>query len=325
MYPGPENELGAVITLHGTDYIVDDVHGSSTPLTTVNVCDNEECDRPFQGYGLDVADCPYCGEELSETSVHGVSSVECKPARGGQKMYSTRGLMTTSVSSESSQSARTAATTEVFGLECDANYGELQVTDFVYAFERRHGASPDKQVLRSQAVIERDSSDSTAGQSWEERLEEADTEEYAPVGQQYHTQGITLRFDLGSVSERFDSADHDTASWPQALVSLEQALDKAIAVVAQCDRSDFRVTADRTGSDVVVRITDSRQGGNGIAWQAWEEMSDVETRVAEITDCDRCNSYCDECLLLSRTPAYYLENDLLDRRMLGALIGMGGN
>jgi len=323
MFPGPENNLGAVVTLHGTDYIVDDVHGSSTPLTTVNVCVNDECSRPFEGYDLEMSVCPYCEGDLEQTEIHGVSSVECKPARGGQKMYTTYGLMTTAISGDDEASAQTTETTSMFELECEASYGELEITDFVYAFERRHSASPDKQVLRSEAVIERDSSSSSEGQSWEARLEEADTEEYAPVGQQYHTQGVTLRFDLSALEARFEQLDHETASWSQALVSLEQALDKAITVVAQCDRSDFRVTTDKTGDTVIVRIVDSRQGGNGIAWQVWEQLADIESRVAEIAACDRCTDYCDECLLLSRTPAYYLENDLLDHRTLETISGVG--
>jgi hypothetical protein len=39
-----------------------------------------------------------------------------------------------------------------------------------------------------------------------------------------------------------------------------------------------------------------------------------------VAGCNRCGDYCDECLLLSRTPAYYLDNDLLDRRTLSAII-----
>ncbi len=321
MYPGPENDLGAVITLHGTDYIVDDVHGSSTPLATVMVCTNDECDRPFESYDLDQIECPHCESELEETNIHGVSSVECKPARGGQKMYSTHGLMTTSIRSEPSHSKGNAVDQTLFGLDCQSSYGELKVTDFVYAFDRRHSSSPNKETLRSEALIERDSSTSTEGLSWEERLEDADTEEYAPVGQQYHTQGITLEFALEDVRTRLNQLDHETASWPQALVSLEQALRKAIAVVAQCDRSDFRVKANKEESTVVVQIVDSRQGGNGISWQVWNALDEIENSVIHVADCDRCNDYCDECLLLSRTPAYYLENNLLSNQTLETLIG----
>jgi hypothetical protein len=231
--------------------------------------------------------------------------------------------MTTAISGDDPASAETTTSTSLFGLDCKATYGELEITDFVYAFERRHSASPDKQVLRSQALIERDSGSSDESQSWQERLEDADTEEYAPVGQQYHTQGITLHFQLGAVNDRFESVDHETASWSQALVSLEQALNKAIAVVAQCDRSDFRVTATKADNEVVVHIVDSRQGGNGISWQVWEQLPAIESRVGEIATCDRCNDYCDECLLLSRTPAFYLENNLLDHRTLAAISGIG--
>jgi len=200
------------------------------------------------------------------------------------------------------------------------------VTDFVYAFERRHSSSPDKSVLRSQALIERDPSSPApeSGKSWEDRLEESETEEYAPVGQQYHTQGMTLEFDQNDVADRIDVGD-DEESWPQALVSLKQALEKAIAVVAQCERSDFRVDTDKTESTISVNIVDSRQGGNGIAWQVWNALDDIQARVEEVADCDRCEDYCDECLLLSRTPAYYLENDLLDNQVLSALITVPSN
>ncbi|SEH56374.1 DEAD/DEAH box helicase [Halopenitus malekzadehii] len=325
MFPGPENDLGSLVTLHGTDYIVDDVRGSSTPLTTVMVCTNEDCERPFESYELDTERCPYCDTPLEETNVHGVSSVECKPARGGQKRYNTQGLMTTAVSDSEIPPEKTASMT-VFGLDCEASYGELDVTDFVYAYERRHSASPDKSIFRSQALIERDPSSSSpdSGKSWEDRLEESETEEYAPVGQQYHTQGLTLEFGQKDVAERLDVAGDD-AIWPQALVSLKQALEKAIAVVAQCERTDFRVDTDKTESTITVRVVDSRQGGNGIAWQVWNALDDIQARVGEVADCDRCEDFCDECLLLSRTPAYYLENDLLDNQVLSALTTVPSN
>jgi hypothetical protein len=322
MYPGPENDLGSLITLHGSKYIVDDVHGSSTPLTTVMVCNNDECDRPFESYELDVATCPHCREELVETNVHGVSSVECKPARGGQKRYRTRGLMTTHVSTADT-SQRESTTTQLFDLDCDVGYTSMEVTDFVYAFERGHSSSPTTDTLRSEALIERDSSTDDSHKSWEERLEDADTEEYAPVGQQYHTQGLTLTFDLDPIQVRLDTLEHESASWPQALISLEQALDQAIAVTAQCDRQDFRVDASKEADAVVVDIVDSRQGGNGITWQIHNAMTDVGETVKEIADCDRCEDYCDECLLLARTPAHYLENNLLHNQTLQAVLGGG--
>jgi hypothetical protein len=192
----------------------------------------------------------------------------------------------------------------------------------VYAFERGHSASPDTNLLRSEALIERDGETDTSGQSWQERLDDADTEEYAPVGQQYQTQGLTMTFDIEGHVGRVDDLDYETASWPQALVSLEQALGKAISVSAQCDRSDFRVKANRIGDELVVRVVDTRQGGNGITWQVLQSLRDIESKVRSVAECDRCRDYCDECLLLSRTPAYYLENDLLNHETLESLVGV---
>jgi|AntDeeMinimDraft_5_1070356.scaffolds.fasta_scaffold01905_2 hypothetical protein len=322
MFPGEENDLGSVLTLHGTDYIVDDVHGTETPLTTVTVCANDECERPFQSYDADGTTCPHCEEEMVETPVHGVSSVECKAARGGQKGYTTRGLRSTFIEEPTDDAAiRVDERQSVFGLDARLTYGQLEVTDFVYAFERWHTRGSDKEVLRSEAVIERDEAGGSTGSSWEERMADVEEETYRPVGQQYFTQGLTIRFDEAAVRERYATLAHDTVSWPQALVSLEQAMEKAIAIVAECDRDDFRVKASTTGTDVVVHVVDSRQGGNGITWQVLDRLSAVERRVREVADCDRCTDYCDECLLLARTPAYYLDNDLLDRRTLRAVVG----
>jgi ATP-dependent helicase YprA (DUF1998 family) len=320
MFPGEENDLGSVMTLHGTDYIVDDVHGTGTSLTTVSVCDNDECERPFQSYQPEVSTCPHCGDELEETPIHGISSIECKAARGGQKGYTTRGLQSTYIEeTDATKTGVEATTRSVFGLPCDITYGQLEVTDFVYAFERWHTQSADKEVLRSQAVVERDESGGDAGGSWRDRMDDVETEVYRPVGQQYFTQGLTLRFDYDDLRERYEQATHEPVSWPQALVSLEQALEKSVAIVAECDRSDFRVKTVTTDDEVLVYLVDSRQGGNGITWQVYDQLAAVEQRVREVAACDRCEDYCDECLLLARTPAYYLENDLLNRHTLATI------
>lgn len=323
MYPGQENGNGAVITLHGTDYVVDDVRGTDTPLTTVAICTNEDCDRPFESYDLDESECPHCDTDLKETAIHGINSVECKTARGGQKNWRTHGLMTTSITADRDSTAGETKETTLFDMGCTVTYGELEVTDFVYAFERGHSASTDTEIRRSEALIESpegEEEEEVSNQSWEQRLNDADTEQYAPVGQQYHTQGLTIRFDATDFEHRLEAVDHDTVSWPQALVSTEQALRKAIAVAAQCDLSDFRVKATKSEGEVIVRVVDTRQGGNGITWQVWESLDDVERHARSVAGCPRCQDYCDECLLLARTPAYYLENDLLNNETLTALM-----
>lgn len=322
MYPGEENELGGMVSLHGTEYIVDDVRGTQKPLTDVAVCDNDECDRRFRSFDPDETICPHCDSDLTTTQIHGISSVECSVAKGGQRSYRTFAQMSTYV--RSTDAERDRQETELFGLDCDIEYGQFELTDFVYAFERGHSMSPSTEILRSQALIEKDDGGgSTDGLSWRERLEKSQEETYRPVGQQHHTQGLRLEFERDAIAERFERVTHPTASWPQLLTSLEQALDRAIPVVVKCDRSDYRVKASITEDTVEVYIVDGRQGGNGIGWHVHESLEEVADNVIDVGDCDRCVDYCDECLLLSRTPSHYLENDLLDHRTLTAVVDGG--
>jgi ATP-dependent helicase YprA (DUF1998 family) len=208
----------------------------------------------------------------------------------------------------------------MFGLDCDVEYGHRDVTDFVSTFERYHSASSGKELLRSEALIEQDTSTSSGSASWQEQMEDVQQELYRPVGQQYGTRGVTLRFDEAAMRNRIEPVSHETASWAQALTSLEQALKRAISVVTESDQDDFRVVSRTHDGGVAVNIVDARQGGNGVSWQVYDRLSTVERQTTEVADCHRCVDFCDECLLLERTPAHYLENDLLDRRTLDALL-----
>jgi hypothetical protein len=319
MYPGEENGNGAMITLHGTDYLVTDVRGTPARIAEVAICDNPDCDRRFQTYEVEETTCPACDEPLTITDVHGIGNVECSVARGGQTGWRTYAQLSTHVRQVDSR-VREAVDRSLFGLSCHTEYGQFEITDFVYAFERGHSASPDTSLYHSEALIEQDEASEPAGGSWRDQLDEAEAETYRPVGQQYHTQGLVIRFDRTDLTQRFDAVTRDEATWPQALTSLEQALQRAIAIVAECDRSDFRVKTVTTDETVELFVVDSRQGGNGISWRVHEGLHEVESRVTEIADCDRCVDYCDECLLISRTPAHYLENDLLNHRTLETIL-----
>ena len=109
--------------------------------------------------------------------------------------------------------------------------------------------------------------------------------------------------------------------WPQLFISLEQALTKAVAVETQSDQDDFRVKVTATGDDVRVYIVDNRQGGNGIATQVDRHLDAVVDEVRNVVDCDECSGYCENCLLIERTPATYLDNDLLNRTLLAEALG----
>jgi hypothetical protein len=215
--------------------------------------------------------------------------------------------------------------TQMFGIPVTIRQDEFDVTDFVYAFERGHAQSPSRDTLRSQALIEQDGGPGSSGDlSWEERLEDVSEEKYSPVGQRYHTRGLQITFNRDDIRQRLNKVSNGDEGdpWPQALASLEQAVKKAVAVIADADLQDFRVTTSLTSNDIELFIVDGRQGGNGITWQIQQELDgEFSKAVADVADCNRCADFCEECLLLSRTPPAYLENNLLNKFTLRDFVG----
>ncbi|WP_263020719.1 DEAD/DEAH box helicase [Natronobiforma cellulositropha] len=324
VFPGPENDSGAVFRLQGTKYIVTDVHGSPDEITKTGICQNEDCKRPFESHDLKYEVCPHCCSPLRKTAIHPIASVTCKKAVGGQRGYSTRPISTVHIDQTETHETDTV---DLFGLKCDLSIGDFDVVDFIYAFEQFHSRRSEKKTLQSEAVVDAsgDSNVDDPDASLDDLLNEVDGTTYRPVGQQYHTRGLRFQFERSAIRTRFDEyAQNDpNASWPAALVSLEQALEKAIAIIAECDRDDFRVKVTDTEEILEVFMLDSREGGNGVTWQVLEALrkgASLERRVREVAGCETCSRYCDQCLLLARTPAFYLENNLLDKSALQAVI-----
>jgi hypothetical protein len=298
-FPGEANGRGAVMTLYGSTYLVSDVEGTSEPLQTVAICTNEDGSLPFESYSGTVARCPHCGSDLEATQVHGVQAVSCRKAYQFEDQFSTSPIMTTHVEERNSPDAGREET--LFELSCTVTQGSYDVVDFIPAFERRHSMSDGEDIKRSEARV--------AGSG--------DNEQYAPIGNQYTTQGVCLSFEKSAIAERLASDDPEADEvWPQIFVSLEQALTKAVTVVSQSEQDDFRVKATATADQVQVYIVDNSQGGNGIASQVASHLAAVEDEVRNVVDCDYCGEYCENCLLIERTPATYLENDLLHRSRL---------
>lgn len=296
MFPGQENGRGAVFPMGGRDYLVDDVQ-AGRELTSLGVCTNDECEWPFQGYPADLDGCPHCGEALSETAIHEVGSVHCRPAYKGEQYWNTRGLHTTHV--ELTPTPETEEyETSLFGVPAEVTNGAFEVTEFVYAFERRHGSSSGVDIRRSEATV--------GGRD----------EAYAPVGRQFQATGIKFEFAKQNIADRLGFTVDDVP-WAILMVSLEQALQRAIAVTVKVELDDFQVKSSVDDGSLTVTVVDGRSGGNGVSWEVAETLeSEVLPAFEDVVGCTNCHQYCEECLLLPRTPAFYLDNNLLDKRLL---------
>ena len=301
MFPGPRNEKGAVFTLSGTDYIVKDAAGGRT-LTTTSVCTNDECEWPYQCYPENVVECPHCGTPVEETTVHKIESIHCREANGGERSWTTSPLQTSRTEFLATSDA-TETAISVFGVDGALFTGTFEITNFVFAYERFHPSSDKTQIFRSEAKIHSQSEDAPL---------------HAPIGTQYITSGIRIELPTDEIMAAFGTAD---VPWPQLIVSLQQACKRAIAIQGRFDLADFDVTANLVDDTLRLTVTDGRQGGTGVSWQLREFLRDgFTTQIKEIVSCNNCRHYCEECLLLPRTPASYLDSGLLDRQPLTKLL-----
>ncbi|WP_435362362.1 DEAD/DEAH box helicase [Haloarchaeobius sp. DFWS5] len=297
MFPGPRNEPGALFTLSGTDYLVNDATGGRV-LTTTNICANDECEWPFQSYSTSESECPHCGTPLEETTVHKIESIQCREAKGGERNWTTSPLQTSRAEYLETRDA-TKTGGSVLGVDSTLLTGSFEITNFVYAYERFHPSSDGAKILQSEAEIHSMSEDAPS---------------YAPIGTQYTTSGIRIEFPMSEVAAAFGS---DTVRWPQFLVSLQQACKRAIAIQGQFDLADFDVMVNLVDDTLQLTVTDGREGGTGVAWRLREFLREGFTdQLEQIANCNNCQHYCEECLLLPRTPASYLESGLLDRQPL---------
>jgi len=296
MFPGRKNEEGAIFPLGGQQYLIDGATAGNA-LATVNVCVNEECDKPYESYASPAEVCPICHEPLDETAIHEIRSMHARKAGEYEALWTTRGLHTTHVETANAPDERVFSRS-VRGLDCTITVGEFELTDFVYAFERRHGSSSSPEICLSEAVVE---------------PTDAAYEQFAPVGQQYQTSGLALAFDREAIEERFPGEVH----WSVVTASFEQALKRAVAITGRFDLDDFQVSSTIDEDAFKVVVADGQFGGNGVAWHFESELSTaLNETLVDIVDCDNCTQYCEQCLLLPRTPPFYLENDLLNRRYL---------
>jgi len=143
----------------------------------------------------------------------------------------------------STDAERDRQETELFWFRLRYRIRTIRATDFVYAFERGHSMSPSTEIPRSQALIEKeDGGGSTDGLSWRERLEKSQEETYPSGGATTSHAGLRLEFERDAIAERLERVTHPTASWPQLLTSLEQALDRL-----------FRLSSSVTGPTIESR------------------------------------------------------------------------
>jgi len=208
-----------------------------------------------------------------------------------------------------------------FGMPAEITFGQMEVTSFTPAFEKRW-AGRDSSTLPSQAKIPRTASDADALTPIDMFLQGEQTL-LGPVGYLTRTLGLSIKIARGSIESRI----RPNENWLGAvrLVSLIQALKRAICIVINCELRDFDVDFSASQETLEIFIYDNREGGNNISERVREDILGerrIQKTIVEIANCQFCSRFCDRCLLIQRTPSYILKERLLDRQELKRLLSV---
>ena len=318
-YPGPKNADGAAFYVEATKFIVSKVEGTEKKLISGKTCPAEYCPFPSKVYSIDLDLCPFCSTELQPTDVYEIGSIRTRPARRLGDNFSTYASPSHFVDFRNDQEPSETVRSTFFGMPVELRFDQMEVTAFTHRFERRW-AGRGSSFLLSQAEIHQ-APDVKKTLSPIEVFDKSEEGLFHPVGYLMHTPGIFLEIERESVEKRVGS------NWlnPTQIVSLIQALKRAICIVNRCELQDFNIDFTANDKTLGLYFYDNREGGNSISERIYEDLLGEKKILAAVTDianCSHCSRFCDRCLLIQRTPAYILQRQLLDRNELKRLLSI---
>lgn len=320
-FPGPKNKDGAAFHVEATKYIVHSVTGVNKKLFSGRTCNQEYCSFRYKVYSNNVEVCPFCGTETQPIEVHQIGTVKTRPARLLGDNFSTYAIQSQFVNLKNASGTTVMRDMAFFGMPAEITFGQMEVTSFTPAFEKRW-AGRDSSTLPSQAKIPRTASDADALTPIDMFLQGEQTL-LAPVGYLTRTLGLSIKIARGSIESRIEPNEN----WLDAvrLVSLIQALKRAICIVINCELRDFDVDFSASQETLEIFIYDNREGGNNISERVREDIlgeRQIQKAIVEIANCKFCSRFCDRCLLIQRTPSHILKKRLLDRQELKRLLSV---
>jgi len=254
-------------------------------------------------------------EDLTKVEVFEVGTIRSKPKR--YLYFETYPISNAHVSGDPKPAV--SFELKLFGFEkVKVLFGRVMVTRFTSAFYKRRRGQAARKLYSSEAQIQR-SPLTTDKEDAVEQFLKMEQERYAPIGYAMNTQGLTILIPRDEVQE--DETQGVLNATP--LVSLVQALKRATCIIAECELTEFSIDFEVQDQYIAFNLYDSRAGGNGISEIIKDDLQGekrLPKLVISFANCNSCHDFCDRCLLLSRTPPFFLSKGLLDRQELKKLI-----
>ena len=338
-FPGPKNQDGALFRVETSRYIVSDVHGTSQKLVKepIKLCISPLCGGGFIPYMGDDQDCQMCGNKIKEFVVYGLNSIKVRPARRLGDHFSTTPF---SVIYPELLKIKHETPCKFFNLNAAIQYGNIKVVKSTIAYSKRYSTSIKPKLYFSEAFIE--NTDDNTEESFDPlsldenfdqifKLDEIKAD-YYPIGLDYLTLGLKIviktedliSFIQDFYEERLKKSDERSKEIRNllliALYSIKHAFKKMVSIYTESDMIDFEISFNLADNEIQFYLTDNCEGGNGISLRIFDSIvNDLQIyTILEngILNCDKCQSFCDSCLLIERTREFIVKNNLLDRNLL---------
>lgn len=339
-YPGQENQQGALLRVEAARYIVDDVHGTSERLNEnpIKVCVNPLCSGSFIPYTGSFEKCEYCDSKIEEFTVFGLNTVKVKSARRWGDHFETTPF--TLICPQISK-IKSEIQDKFFNIDARLEYGRINVIKSTLAFNKMYRTSKEPKLYYSQAFIENIelgdeeefnflSLDDDLSIDWDQELDRI-RPQYHPIGFKFQTLGIKITMkvnDINSLVVNYYGNKLDDKAKVEdlsnnilvALFSIQQSLKKIVSIYAETNISDFEVCFTFDEENINFYLVDNREGGNGVSRRVFESLV-TDHKIYHILEngvlnCEDCLHYCDNCLLIERTPEFLLKKNLLDHLLI---------
>ncbi len=323
-FPGENDGNGAIFQVETVRFVVRHATGGPKALLSTTICRNYEgCPLPCLPYPVELVTCPLCGDPLDKVTVYNIDQVS--PALARRLTYITSPVI--AATSHITEELQPAEDCGLGALPFKARLGRVHNVVFTPAFRRSKSGRAAGRYCSSEAEIRLPSPVSdTPPEEFDVKqwLENPSATPKAPIGYEEFTEGVEMAFSRTGVTERIGDKEEDLVV---ACVSMAQALKRGVSLVAQTEMSDFNVYWNLDEKEVRFFICDGRSGASGVSRLVMRDIlrkpSQLELLIRETVHCPAdCPKFCDSCLLLERTPPIYIDNGLLNRQLLGKLLGV---
>ncbi|MHA1439605.1 MAG: DEAD/DEAH box helicase [Promethearchaeota archaeon] len=316
-FPGEKNNKGAIFRYAGARYVVDKVWGSGK-IGELKVCPDIEGNHPFIAINTDEKKCPFCETELRKMNVYKIKKIIAKPARGMRYNYKTMPYLSNNVEIKGDRREKTDI--EIFNLACKLFKGKFNHIEFSPAYLRRYLYQRNYTFHTSQAKIEdiiQKDFDISDPDSF--LTKEPKKEKLSPIGNKIESFGLCLIFDFDKIIQKIE-----IESSIAFLISFNQILKRTVSIISDCELDDFELFWIYDHKKIHYYLLEGLGGTQGISDTVYFELCKPTNNkflklLKEFINCRKCGSksnFCSSCLLLRRTPEFYISKNLLNKNLL---------